>query len=306
MAKPLKILIGPSSFAATDHRPWERLESAGFQVVDNPFKRKLTKEELLALLQPEVVGLIAGLEPLDREVLSHSSLKVLSRVGAGMSNVDQAAAKELGIAVRSTPDGPTESVAELTLGMMLSLLRQVPQMDCSLHAGQWVKRTGSELAGKVVALIGFGRIGRRVAELLAPFRTPVLVVDPFLAGELPPGCRRATLAEALAEAQIISLHASGEECLLGSDQFELMRPGVHLCNAARGGLISEEALVRNLASGKVAGAWLDTFGNEPYQGPLTTLANVILTPHVGSYTAECRLAMETEAVENLLGVLAGT
>jgi len=298
-----KILIGPSSFAEKDKRPLETLASAGFQVVDNPFKRKLAKAELLDLLQKYVVGLIAGLEPLDREVLTRSSLKVISRVGSGMSNVDQAAARELGIAVRSTPDGPTESVAELTLGMMLCVLRMVPQMDGPLHQGAWVKKTGSELAGKTVAIVGFGRIGRRLAELLTPFRTVTLVVDPFLSGPLPPGCQLVTLDDALGRADLISLHASGDACLVGPEQFAQMKPGVFLFNAARGGVVAEDELLKHLQTGKVAGAWLDAFSTEPYAGPLRDCPNVILTPHVGSYTAECRSGMEAEAVRNLLTVL---
>jgi len=301
-SKP-KILIGPSSFAEKNRSPWIAIENAGYEVLDNPHKRKLTKDELHTLLTPDVAGILAGLEPLDREVLARSSLRVVSRVGAGMSNVDIVAAKELGIAVRSTPNGPTESVAELTLGMLLSLLRLAPQMDGPLHRGEWVKKTGLELAGKTVALIGFGRIGRRVAELLAPFRVSLLIVDPYASGSFPEGSRQTTLEKALPFADIVSLHASGESCMLGPDQFALLKNGAFVLNVARGGLIDENELVNGLSSGKVAGAWIDTFAKEPYSGPLCGFSNVILTPHVGSYTAECRLAMETEAVENLLGVL---
>ncbi|MFQ6757703.1 MAG: hydroxyacid dehydrogenase [Deltaproteobacteria bacterium] len=297
-----KILLGPSSFGETDKAPFFKLQEAGYEVVDNPFKRKLTKQELFDLLTPDVIGIIAGLEPLDREVLSRSKLKVVSRVGSGISNVDLEAAEELGIIVRSTPYGPTEAAAELTLGALLSLLRKIPRMDQALHAGRWEKRIGTQLEGKTVAIIGYGRIGKRVAELLAPFHVRLLVVDPNLEQSAVGAAELMSLDEALPWADIITLHSSGEACLLGEQEFRRMKQGAFLLNVARGGLVAEEALVEALDDGKVAGAWIDTFGMEPYKGPLCGRENVVLTPHVGSYTLECRQGMENEAVENLLAV----
>jgi len=304
--KPLegtKILIGPSTFADLDPGPMKRLLEMGCVVIDNPFKCKLTKEELLRLLGKEVSGLIAGLEPLDREVMEKSNLKVISRCGSGMSNVDMGAAKDLGIKVCSTPFGPTQAVAELTLGAMLSLLRMVPQMDRDLHAGKWSKRIGAQLHGKTVTIIGFGRIGQRVAALLGPFKTRILVVDPYL-NDAVEVFRRVTLEEALPHADIITIHSEGEAQLIGSEQFAMIKPGAFLLNGARGGLIDENSLLEALDNGRIAGAWLDTFEAEPYKGPLTKYPQVILTPHVGSYTLECRKQMENEAVDNLIAALA--
>lgn len=298
-----RILIGPSSFAETDKTPLNRLIATGYKVIDNPYKRKLTKTELFELLTHDVIGILAGLEPLDREVLQRSHLRVVSRVGSGMSNVDIDAAKELGIAVCSTPNGPTVAVAEMTLGALLSLLRMIPLMDQALHRGKWLKKVGSQLEGKTVAIVGFGRIGRRVAELLAPFKVKLLVVDPYLTVDAVGGFVRLPLAEALTQADIVTLHSSGEECLIGEREIALMKTGVFILNVARGVLISEVALVKALEEGKVAGAWLDTFREEPYSGPLCKFHNVVLTPHVGSYTLECRKQMETEAVDNLINAL---
>jgi len=278
------------------------LISSGYEVIDNPFKRKLTKEELLNLLSPDVVGLIAGLEPLDREVLQKSNLKVISRVGSGLSNIDMKVAKELGIKVCYTPYGPTTSVAELTLGAMLSMIRMVPQMDRDLHQGQWNKKIGLQLENKTIVIIGFGRIGKKVADLLSSFRVNILVVDPFLKNDIK-DYPVLSFEEALPKADIITIHSSGNECLLGDKEFSLMKNGVYLLNAARGGLISESSLIKALDEGRVAGAWMDTFENEPYTGPLTKYQQVILTPHVGSYTLECRKQMETEAVDNLIDAL---
>lgn len=297
-----KILIGPSSFGAEDRAPLERLLLAGCEVVDNPFKRRLTKGELLDLLDEKTTGLVAGLEPLDREVLQKSRLQVISRCGSGLSNVDLTAANELGIAVYSTPAAPTTAVAELTLATMLSLLRMIPQMDRDLHEGRWTKKIGLQLEGKTVVIVGLGRIGRRVASLLAAFGTRVLAVDPYETPEAA-GMPLIPLEQALPQADIVTLHCSGESCLLGRKEFELVKPGAFVLNAARGGVIDETALLEGLRTGRIAGAWLDTFEREPYDGPLRNGPNVLLTPHVGSYTRECRKRMEMEAVENLIAGL---
>lgn len=296
-----KILLGPSSFAQLDSAPMDKLISAGFEVVNNPFGRKLTKQELLDLL-PGITGIIAGLEPLDHEVMSKSSLKVISRCGSGMSNVDLDAARKFGIQVFSTPFGPTSAVAELTVGAMLSLLRMVPQMDRDLHDGKWTKRIGAQLEGKTVVIVGFGRIGRKVASLLQPFHVRLIAVDPELK-EKSDGAELLPLDKALSMADIITIHSSGEEQLIGENEFKLMKEGSFLLNAARGGLVNEESLIHALEGGKVAGAWLDTLCTEPYAGTLCKFPQVILTPHVGSYTMECRRSMEMEAVDNLISAL---
>jgi D-3-phosphoglycerate dehydrogenase len=293
-----KILIGPSTFATLDSKPMDMLKNAGFEVVNNPFGRKLTKKELSELLIG-ATGLIAGLEPLDREVMIKSKLKVISRCGSGISNIDLRAAQEIGIKVFSTPYGPTSAVAELTLGTMLSLLRMIPQMDKDLHDGKWNKKIGLQLEGKTVVIIGFGRIGHRLAELLYPFKTRILVVDPFLQEpkkEFP----LLAIEEALPQADIITLHAGGDVRILTEKEFSVIKPGAFLLNAARGNLIDEDALIKSLERGIIRGAWIDTFNQEPYYGPLTKFEQVILTPHIGSYSFECRRSMEIESVENLI------
>lgn len=297
--KGVKILLGPSSFASLDYSPMEKLLEAGCEVIDNPYKRKLNEEELLELLDGDISGLIAGLEPLNRKVLSGSKLKVISRCGSGMTNVDLEAARDLGIKVYSTPDGPTSAVAELTLGVLLSLLRFIPQMNEDLHQGKWNKKIGMQLEGKTVVIIGFGRIGKRFAELLESFNVKIIIVDTCVNNNsfkytlLP-------LEEALINADIISLHCSYDDEILGEKEFSIIKNGVFILNASRGGVINETCLRKSLDGGKVAGAWLDTFEQEPYCGSLKEYPQVILTPHVGSYTRECRKSMETEAVENLL------
>lgn len=293
------ILLGPSTFAAENSEPLERLIGAGFRTIDNPYKRKLTRDELRKLLTNDVVGLIAGLEILDKEILANSRLKVISRCGAGMSNIDLNATRELGIQVFNTPHGPTRAVAELTVGCLMTLIRQIPQMDRALHRGKWDKRIGRQLKGKHCLIVGYGRIGKLVGAILEALGVEVFVSDPAY---IKSGGDTVSvdLHGTLPQADIITLHCGGEKQLLGEKEFNLMKKGVYLLNAARGGLVDEKALCEALDSGKVAGAWIDTFGKEPYEGPLTKYEQVILTPHVGSYTYEGRLQMELDSVDNLL------
>ncbi|KHE94094.1 MAG: hypothetical protein K8F52_13395 [Candidatus Scalindua rubra] len=298
-----RILIGPSTFAALDSSPMDKLIDEGFEVVDNPFGRKLTIKELVDFL-PGLIGLIAGLEDLNRGVLEQSELKVISRCGSGLSNVDLKTAVKLGIKVFSTPDAPTTSVAELTLGLLLSMMRQLYKMNMSMHQRKWDKQIGTQLKGKVVAIIGFGRIGRKVGQLLMAFESDVVAVEPELSGEVD-GTQILNMDDALKKADIIILHCSGSGVLLGEREFGMMKKGVYLINIARGHLIDEISLTHALDSGHVAGACLDTFVEEPYSGHLCDYEQVILTPHIGSYTQECRRQMEMESVENLIKGLKG-
>lgn len=300
MSRP-RILIGPSSFAAVDVAPLQRLRDAGFDVLQNPFGRKLSVDELTELL-PGVIGLVAGLEPLSRAVLERSTLRAISRCGAGMSNVDLDAAHRLGIAVRNTPDAPTTAVAELTVGAMLTLLRQIVRMNADLHDARWTRIAGAQLEGRTVVVVGFGRVGRRVAKLLLAFGAKVIAVDPDV-DRIDPPIELVSLRDALPVADIVTLHASGDETILGKAELLRLKPGALVLNCGRGGLLDEEALCEALNSGHVAGAWIDAFRDEPYTGPLTRYPQVLLTPHVGSFTVECRRRMEMEAVENLLEAL---
>jgi D-3-phosphoglycerate dehydrogenase len=296
------VAIGPSSFAEKDQGPLHALEAAGVVVKPNPFGRRLTEEEIISHLEG-VDGLIAGLEPLNRRVLASAQprLKALARVGIGVANVDFEAAREFGVRVSSTPDGPIDAVAEMTLAALLALARQIVPANAALHRGEWTKSIGTGLRGTKVLLVGCGRIGRRVSELLHAFGAEVLACDPAIApASLPAGVIPVDLATGLAAADVISLHASGESCLLDAPAFAIMKPGVLLLNSARGALVDEAALLGALDSGIVAGAWFDAFWKEPYTGPLAGYDQVLLTPHTGTYTEQCRRQMEGEAVQNLL------
>ena len=296
-----RIAISTSSFASEDAAPLELLDSAGVEVVPNPYGRRLREDEIIEHLK-EIDGLIAGLEPLNRRVLgSADRLKVIARVGIGMANVDVEAAHELGIKVSNTPEGPTEAVAEMTMTAMLALCRGLEPANAQMHRGEWHKTINVGLAGTKILLVGYGRIGRRVGELARVFGAEILVVDPYIeSGSLKNDEILMSLDEGLAQAEIVSLHTSGADCVLGEAEIEKMRDGALLLNSARGELVNESALVGALESGKIRGAWLDAFWQEPYRGPLLQFDQVLLTPHASTYTRQCRRSMEETAVRNLL------
>ena len=299
----MRIGIGPSTFAQEDQTPLHLLQQAGVTVIPNPVGRRLTEDEILQYLEAEKPdGLLAGLEPLNRRVLTAAqpSLRAVARVGIGVTNVDQAACKELGIKFSSTPDAPSEAVAEMTLAALLCLARNLEPMNRALHEGQWPKMISRSLRELTVLIMGYGRIGRGVARQLADTGCKILICDPFLAPGIPGEFARVELPEGLAAADVVSLHASGDRPLLGEAEFAMARPGLIVLNSARGELVDEQALVRALESGRVGKAWFDAFWQEPYRGPLLRFPQVLLSPHASTYTRRCRLAMEVEAVQNIL------
>lgn len=297
----MRVGVTTSSFASSDPAPKEALESAGVEVIDNPYKRRLTEQEAFDFLVDKN-GLIAGLEPLNRKVLENAkNLKAIARVGIGMDNVDIDAAGSLGIKVSNTPDGPTNAVAEMTVTAALALSRKLPETNRKMHEGQWAKTISRGLVGQNVLFVGYGRIGRGTAELMRPFGVKILVVDPYIdPKDLSLGEQFVSLQEGLTIADIISLHANGHDTIIGKDEFQLMKNGAILLNSARGELVSEDTLIDAFDSGKVSGAWFDAFWEEPYKGRLLQYNNMLLTPHVSTYTEQCRLSMEMDAVNNLL------
>ena len=294
-----KIVVTTSTFAQYDKAPLELLRKKNLEVLLNPYARKLTKEEVIQLCR-DAVGIIAGLEPLDSDVLEKlKALKVISRCGVGFDNIDMDAAKRLGINVFNTPDAPTLAVAELTVGLMLNLLRRINRMDAAIKEERWEKITGNLIYRKRVGIIGFGRIGRKVAELLKAFGCEIVYSDPFVEDKVL-GFTQLSLGELLRGADIVSLHLSGKERILGENELGLMKKSAFLVNISRGGIVDESALFKYLKDSRLAGAAVDVFQQEPYCGELLSLENIILTPHIGSYTQETRAEMENKAVENLL------
>ena len=298
-----KFVISTSSFDIENNPHVQQLIQQGLQVVTNPHGRKLTEEEIITLLAGDVVGLIAGIEPLTERVLvSTQNLKVISRCGTGMDSVDLASAKQHDIAVFNTPEAPAQAVAELTLGLMLATLRRIGKIDRSLRNGEWLRTPGHLLSAQTVGIVGLGHIGRRVALLCQAFGAKVIAYDPYVSQSLAE-VTHMPLTQLLAEADLVSLHlpySADAHHLLDAKAFASMKPGAIVINAARGGLVDELALDEALNSGHLSAAALDVFEQEPYQGPLLNNDNIIITAHIGSLAKEARQNMEAEAAENLL------
>jgi len=297
-----EILITTSSFGKRDSSLLQTLSGNGLAYNLNPYSRKLTESEVSALIeQHQPVGMIAGVEPLTRKVLEKAQrLKAISRAGVGMDSIDLQAARDLGIAVTNTPDAPTIPVAELTLGMVLSLLRRIHISDASIRHGEWVRPMGNLLHGKTVGLIGCGRIGSYLARLLSSFGCKILGYDPFI--DKNDKFSLVGLEKILSDSDIITLHIPYNQenhHFINAERIQNMKKGSLLINAARGGLIDEDALYNALSSGHLGGAAMDCFEEEPYAGKLKDLDSVLLTAHIGSYAQEGRVMMERQAVENL-------
>ncbi|OHE23610.1 MAG: hypothetical protein A2X92_07305 [Syntrophus sp. GWC2_56_31] len=259
-------------------------------------------------------GLIVRTGKISREVIQASPrLRVIAKHGIGVDNVDVPAATELRIPVLISASANYRSVAEHALALMLSLAKDIPTLDARVRGGHWDKANycGVELFGKGLGLVGFGRIGRRLAELLTPFGMNVMVFDPFMAGEVPPGITRVQEIGALLKAvDIVSLHlplTEGTRRLIGAAELAMMKKTAWLINTARGEIIDEKALIDALKGGIIAAAGLDTFAQEPPENldRLCGSGKLVLTPHVGAATAESIVRMAVEAARNVLTVLEG-
>jgi D-3-phosphoglycerate dehydrogenase / 2-oxoglutarate reductase len=292
----MRVLFTTSTFNADIiPREWDTLF--------NPYHRKLSEDEVIRLIEEfDPVAIIAGIEPLTKEVLSKAkSLRIISRCGSGLDSVDQIEANKKGIKLLSTPDAATISVGELTIGLVLEMLRKIRISDNSIRNSGWVRPMGNLLNGKTIGIIGCGRIGSYVAKLLKGFGCNVIGYDSFLKKH--PIITLKPLDEVLVESDIVSLHLpyySETHHIIGKNEFLLMKKGSFIVNASRGGLIEEESLYNSIINSHLAGAALDCFESEPYKGVLTTLDNVVLSAHIGSYAIEARKLMEIQAIENLI------
>jgi D-3-phosphoglycerate dehydrogenase len=308
----MKILVTARSFRQTPGRHKELLEQSGHQVVESTFDRPLKELEMVGLIA-DVDGVILGMDDVTARVIEAArQLKVLSRYGVGMDKVDVHAATDAGVVVTNTPGTNHIAVAELALGLMLSLLRRIPQHDSSTKEGSWARERGAELAGKTVGIVGLGAVGREVAKRLRGFDVRLLVYDPYVSSDVveAQGAQRVDLETLLREGDVVTLHAPVTEetrGMLGQQEFGLMKPSACLVNTARAELTDEDALYEVLKSGGIGGAGLDAFSQEPPppQCPLLQLPNVVATPHIGATTCESILRMGTLAVENALQVLRG-
>lgn len=310
MGKDVEILVTLSTFGDYSNQPLELLHHSPFGFKTNPYGRRMTPAEVIEMGR-NCQGLIAGVEQYSAPTLAAlPHLRCISRCGAGIDNIDLAAAQARGIAVLNTPDEPIAAVAELTLGLILALLRQLPKVDALTRDRQWQRVTGHLLADQTVGIIGLGRIGRRVAELVRAFGARVIATEPFpdLDWLQAQPIALMELPELLARSSIVSIHAATTPqtpLRLGAAELALMPPGSWLVNVARGDLVDDLALAVALETNHLRGAALDVFPQEPYHGPLCQSDRVILSPHQATLTLETRVAMEVRAVQNLIDYFLG-
>lgn len=306
-----KVLITTVPFGDRNRLPLELLEAAGIDYLINPLGRKL-KEPELAELAADVDVLVAGTEPIGETVMSRASrLKLISRVGVGLDSVDLVAAERRGIRVSYTPEAPAPAVAELTLALMLSLLRGVHVANAQLHRGEWHRHFGRRIPEVTVGIIGTGRIGSRVLRRLAGFGTPRVLVNDILPDpNVAPALKLEWVdkEEIYRHADLISLHVPltpQTRNMIRREHLEQMKPDALVINTARGGIINERDLADVLAAGHLGGAAIDVFEQEPYRGPLAGIDRCLLTSHMGSMSVDCRTRMEIEATEEAVRFLTG-
>jgi D-3-phosphoglycerate dehydrogenase len=296
----------------------EELSPAGIAQLESDFEIRhadgADRAQLLPALADADAVIIRSATTIDAEALEHAPrLRVVARAGVGLDNVDVEAATRAGVMVVNAPTSNIVSAAEHAVALLLSAARNVPQAMASLRSGQWQRAafTGVELQDKVAGILGLGRIGVLVAQRLAAFGMTVIAYDPYVAAARAAqlGVRLVSLEELLAESDFISVHLpkNAETLdLIGDRQLRLVKPGVRIVNAARGGIVDEGALASALADGRVAGAALDVYAREPCtDSPLFGLPNVVVTPHLGASTHEAQEKAGTQVARSVRLALAG-
>lgn len=275
-------------------------------------KKGISAEDLMGVIADYDAVIVRGRTKITEEVLSAAKkLKVVGRMGVGVDNIDLNAAKAHGVTVVNAPVATTVSVAELTIGLMLSLIRCIPKANEGMKAGQWLKKElkGTELYQKTLGVIGFGHIGEEVGKRAMAFGMKIIACDPVrppaeieFAGAVP-----VSLEELFEKADMITMHIphiTATHYLLNEETFKLMKDGVRIICAARGGVIDQSALLAALESGKVAGAALDVFEKEPPgEDPLVMHPNVICTPHIGAQTDEAQLRAGHDILSEVVAAL---
>jgi D-3-phosphoglycerate dehydrogenase len=307
-----RVLVTPTSYARTDPGLRTELEAAVGEVIYNPRERPLSSNELRELL-PGCHGYIAGVDTIDRAALKAADqLRVIARYGVGVDRIDLEAASQQGIIVANTPGVNSVSVAELTIGLMISLARMIPEANAATKAGRPSRLSGLSLEGKVVGLLGLGAVGKQVARRLAGFACTILAYDPVADLDFAKtyGVRLASQAEVIGQADFLSLHLPAlpeTRGMVDASFLSHMKPGAFLINTARGELVDETALLTALQSGHLRGAALDVFAEEPpaADNPLLASPQVIATPHIGSHTDSATNAMGWGALRACLAVLRG-
>jgi phosphoglycerate dehydrogenase-like enzyme len=304
-----RILVTPRSLTRGGDPSLEALKDAGHQLVFCA-PGKMPEEQELRDLVPGCAGWLAGVEKITEEVLARADcLKVISRNGTGVNSIDLAACARRGIPVLRAEGANARGVAELTIALVLSVLRSITFQDARMKGGAWERRLGTELDGRTLGVIGMGRIGKLVTKFALGMDMRVLGYDtvPDVAYAPSPSFRYTTLDELLGSADIVTLHcphSRGEKPLMDGPALARMKKGAALINTARGALVDGSAVLAALNDGRLSGYGVDAYEMEPpEQGPLLVHERVIATPHIGAFTTESVSRATRAAVDNLLAAL---
>jgi len=286
-----------------------KLEEIGIQVDYEPN----VKNDRLFEIIPDYDGLVVrSRTKVTKELIEQGlKLKVIGRAGVGLDNIDVTYANDKGIIVVNTPEAPTTSVAELVIGLMISVIRHIPLADSSMKEGKWIKSklTGHELKDKTLGIIGFGRVGSKVARMASAIGMSILFFDPYVSDEYSENlvAKRVNLETLLKCSDVVTLHVpltSETYHMIGRSELNTMKKSAILINTSRGAVIDQIALVESLRSGEISGAGLDVYSNEPPKDlELINLPNVICTPHIGSETLETKERIATLLAEKVMEIL---
>jgi D-3-phosphoglycerate dehydrogenase / 2-oxoglutarate reductase len=304
-----RVLITSTPFGAVDRRPLESLVEIGAEVRLSPLERRPTEEELVGLVR-DIDAVLAGTEPFTAKVMDAAPrLRLISRIGVGLDNIDLLAARERGIEVCFTPDAPIPAVAEMTISLILATLRGVHVSNANMHAGRWHRVLGRSLGESVVGVLGVGRIGKAVLAMLirmAPRKVLLhdRIEDLSLALEVPGlEVEWVSFDRLLAESDVLTVHlplTSDTRGAIGEKELYRLKPDAIVVNTSRGGVICEEDLYKVLLTGHLGGVALDVFETEPYGGPLREIERCLLTSHMSSASVGCRAQMEAEAAAEIV------
>lgn len=306
----MKVLITITPFGNKNKSPLDLLEKSNIEYVLNPLNKKPSEVELLEMIN-DCDAVIAGTEKISKNVINNANkLKHISRVGIGLDSIDLLAAEKKGIKVSYTPDIPSPAIAELTVGMMLTLLRSTHVSNSRMHLGQWYRVFGRSISNITVGLIGVGRVGSLIIKYLQAFKPQKILANDVSKPLKDLGFKVEWVEkeQIFKEADIISLHlplTGLTKNLIKKDQLMSMKKDAIIINTSRGGIINEKDLYDVMKIGHLSGAAIDVFENEPYKGLLKNIERCLMTSHIGSMTFDCRAKMEIEATEEVIRFLTG-
>lgn len=306
------VLVTATNYSQLCAAGKQLLMANGFSIAENTLGRPMTFQELSIAVQG-VDAVVAGVDAWNEEVFRLApNLRVIARFGVGVDNIDLEQAKRRGIKVVNVPAGNANAVAELTIGLLLASVRNIPLLHASARQGEWNRKTGLELAGRTVGLLGFGNIAQMVAKKLGGFDVRLVAYDkyPNLEKAEQYGVKMTTMEKVLRTSDVVSMHLPSlpeTRGLMNGDKFGLMKRSAYFINTARGALVDEAALYEALSMGRISGAAIDVYEREPAtaDNPLFRLDNIVTTPHTAAETDETYHRVGLATAQAIIDVFSG-